>query len=79
MGNSGRIPCWPREVQSPLELRRGAEDCSRATPGHIDSFRVVPRNSVILSNSDRDLGVAFKVQPGSQVSSRVEAKHSTLL
>ena len=37
------------------------------------------RNSVLLSNGDRDLGVAFKVHQGSQASSRVEAKHSALL
>ena len=37
------------------------------------------RNSVFLSSSDRDLGVAFKVHPWSQASSRVEAKSSALL
>ena len=37
------------------------------------------RNSVFFSSGDRDLGVAFKVHPGSQASSRVEAKNSALL
>ena len=37
---------------------------------------LVSRNSVFLSRGDRDLGVAFKVHPGSQASSRVEAKKS---
>ena len=37
------------------------------------------RNYVFLSSGDRDLGVAFKVQPGSQALSRFEAKNSTLL
>ena len=37
------------------------------------------RNSVFLSSGHRDLGVAFKVHPGSQASSRVEAKKSALL
>ena len=37
------------------------------------------RNSVFLSSGDRDLRVAFKVNPGSQASSRVEAKNSALL
>jgi len=34
---------------------------------------------MFLSRGDRDLGVAFKVHPGSQASSRVEAKKSALL
>ena len=34
---------------------------------------------MFLSSGDRDLRVAFKVHPGSQASSRVEAKNSTLL
>ena len=34
---------------------------------------------MFLSRGDRDLGVAFKVNPGSQASSRVEAKNSALL
>ena len=37
------------------------------------------RNSVFLSNGNRDLGVAFKFNPGSQASSRVEEKKSALL
>ena len=37
------------------------------------------RNSVFLSSSHRDLGVAFKVHLGSHVSFQVEAKNSTLL
>ena len=37
------------------------------------------RNSVFLYTGDRDLGVAFKVHPGSQASYRVEAKISALL
>ena len=37
------------------------------------------RNSVILSSGDRVLGVAFRILPGSQASSRVEAKNSALL
>ena len=37
------------------------------------------RKSVFLSNDHRDLGVTFKVHPGSQASSRVEAKNSALL
>ena len=28
MGNSGSLLCCPREVQSPFELRGGAQDCS---------------------------------------------------
>ena len=34
---------------------------------------------MFLSSGDRDLRVAFKVNPGSQASSRVEAKNSALL
>ena len=34
---------------------------------------------MFLSKSDRDLEVAFQTHPGSQASSRVEAKNSTLL
>ena len=34
---------------------------------------------MFLSRSDRDLGVSFQTQPGSQASSRVEAKNSALL
>ena len=37
------------------------------------------KNSVFLSSGDWDLGIAFKFHPGSQASSRVEAKNSTLL
>ena len=37
------------------------------------------RNSVFLSSDDRDLGVAFKLHPGSQTSSGAETKNSTLL
>ena len=37
------------------------------------------RKSVFLPSGDRDLGVAFKVQLGSQASSRFEAKNSALL
>ena len=37
------------------------------------------RNSVFICSADRDLGVAFKVHPGNQASSRVEAKNSALL
>ena len=37
------------------------------------------RNSVFLSSGDRDLGVAFKIHPGSHVSFQVEAKNSALL
>ena len=37
------------------------------------------RNSVFLSSRDRNLGDAFKVHPGSQASSRVEAKNLALL
>ena len=37
------------------------------------------RNYVFLSSFDRDLGVAFKIHPQSQASSRVEAQNSTLL
>ena len=37
------------------------------------------RNSVFLFSGDRDLRVAFKVHPGNQASSRVEAKNSALL
>ena len=37
------------------------------------------RKSVFFSNGNRDLSVTFKVHPGSQASSRVEAKNSTLL
>ena len=34
---------------------------------------------MFLSSGDRDLGVAFKIHPGSQASSPVEAKNSALL
>ena len=34
---------------------------------------------MFLSRGDRDLGVAFQTHPGSQASSRVEAKNSALL
>ena len=37
------------------------------------------KNSVFLSSGDWDLGIAFQFHPGSQASSRVEAKNSTLL
>ena len=37
------------------------------------------RNSVFLSSGDRDVSVAVKIQPGSQTSSRVEAKKFALL
>ena len=37
------------------------------------------RNSVFLSSGDRDVSVAVKIQPGSQTSSRVEAKNFALL
>ena len=37
------------------------------------------RNYVFLSSFDRDLGVAFKIHPQSQASSRVEAQNSALL
>ena len=37
------------------------------------------RNYVFLSSGVRDLGVAFKVHPGSQASSRAEVKNSALL
>ena len=34
---------------------------------------------MFLSRGDRDLGVAFQTHPGSQASSRVEAKNSAIL
>ena len=34
---------------------------------------------MFLSRGDRELGVAFKIHPGSQASFRVEAKNSALL
>ena len=37
------------------------------------------RNSVFLSSGDRDFRVAFKIHPGIQTSSRVEAKISVLV
>jgi len=33
--NSGSIPCFPREFQSPLDLRWGAWDCPRVTVGEL--------------------------------------------
>ena len=35
-GNTGCLSCWPREVQSPFEVRRGAEDGSRVTTEQIE-------------------------------------------
>ena len=35
-GNSGSLLCFPREVQSPFELRGGAWDCSRVNAGQKD-------------------------------------------
>ena len=32
-GNSGSLPCYPRELQSLFELCWGAGDCSRVTAG----------------------------------------------
>ena len=78
-GNTGCLSCWPREVQSPFELQGRAGGCSRVSAWQIDFILLVSRNYVFLSSGNRDLWVAFKIHPGSQASSRVEAKKSTLL
>ena len=78
-GNPGSLSCCPREDQSPFELLGGAGDCSRVIAGQIDLIQASVQELMFLSRGDRDLGAAFKTQPGSQASCRVEAKDSALL
>ena len=56
-----------------------AGDCSGVTAGQIDLIYACVQKLMFLSRGDRDLGVAFQTHPGSQASSRMEAKNSGLL
>ena len=47
--------------------------------GKIDLIKACVQDLMFLSRDDRDIGVAFQTQPGSQASSRGEAKDSALL
>ena len=64
-GTSGSLSCWPREVQSPFELRAELGITLESLQGKQTSSRLVSRKSVFLASGDRYLGVAFKVYPGS--------------
>ena len=78
-GNSGCLSCWPGMSNLPFELLGRAGDCSRVTAGQIDFILACVQKLMFLSRADRDLGVAFQTQPGSQAWSRVEGKYSALL
>ena len=83
------FPCCGRI----LKVRQGTQGASRVALGKSNlhssckgelgilssQSRILSRKSVFLSNGNRDLGVTFKVHPGSQASSQVEAKNSALL
>ena len=69
---------------SPIFLGRAARESWGLLSSHCrakkkTSSRLVFRNYVFLSSGDSDLGVAFKIHPGSQALSRLEAKNSALL
>ena len=69
----------PGKSNLPFELRRRAGDCSRVTAGQTYLIEACVQKLMFLSRGDRDLGVAFQTHPGSQSSSRVEAKKSAVL
>ena len=53
--------------------------CALVTEGKRDPCKACVQDLIFLSREGRDLGVAFQAPPGSQASSRGEAKDSALL
>ena len=78
------------EFRLPLGLAQGSPIFNSSCEGELgiaheslqgkrDFIQACVQDLMFLSRGDRDLGVAFQTHPGSQASSRGEAKDSTLL
>ena len=77
-GNSGFLLCWPRKSNLPFELPGRAGDWAPFTEGQTrPHLGLYPGLNVPLHRR-QGFGVAFHTHPGSQASSRGEAKDSTL-
>ena len=77
-GNSGFLLCWPRKSNLPFELPGRAVDWAPFTEGQTrPHLGLYPGLNVPLHRR-QGFGVAFHTHPGSQASSRGEAKDSTL-
>ena len=78
-GNSGFLLCWPRKSNLPFELPGRAGDWAPFTEGQTrPHLGLYPGLNVPLHRR-QGFGVAFHTHPGSQASSRGEAKDSALL
>ena len=79
MRNSESLSCWPREVQSPFELRGRAGDCSRDTAGQIDLILACVQKLHVCLQCRQGSGGCIQGSPGESGLTQVEAKNSTLL
>ena len=73
LGLALRSPIFPWSCKGKLGV------LLESLQGQRDLIEACVQDLIFLSREGRDLGVAFQAPPGSQASSRGEAKHSALL
>ena len=72
--------CWPWEAQSSIRVARESWGVVlESLQGQRDLIEACVQDLIFLSKENRDLGVPFQTPPGSQPSSRGEARASALL
>ena len=88
--DSAFLSSYDRDFRLPLVLAQGSPIFNSSCEGELgiaheslygkrDLILACVQDLLFLSRGYRDLGVAFQTHPGSQASSRGEAKDSTLL